>query len=75
MDTIVDKIIENRKSVATAQGATTGFGGIFTLAIDIPAVLSMSLNVLQEIAICYGYNPEDVQERLFIVKVLTILFI
>ena len=70
MDTIVDKIIENRKSVATAQGATTGFGGIFTLAIDIPAVLSMSLNILQEIAICYGYNPEDIQERLFIVKCL-----
>ncbi|MEY8350245.1 EcsC family protein [Bacillus cereus] len=70
MDAIVDKIIENRKSVATAQGATTGFGGIFTLAIDIPAVLSISLNVLQEIAICYGYNPEDMHERLFIVKCL-----
>ncbi|MCI0767960.1 EcsC family protein [Bacillus sp. TL12] len=70
MDSIVDKMIKNRKSVATAQGATTGFGGIFTLAIDIPAILSMSLNVLQEIAICYGYNPEDMQERLFIVKCL-----
>ncbi|WP_410984489.1 EcsC family protein [Bacillus cereus] len=70
MDSIVDKMIKNRKSVATAQGATTGFGGIFTLAIDIPAILSMSLNVLQEISICYGYNPEDMQERLFIVKCL-----
>ncbi|MEH7459262.1 hypothetical protein CON65_07415 [Bacillus pseudomycoides] len=70
MDAIVDKIIKNRKSMAIAQGATTGFGGIFTLAIDIPAILSMSLNILQEIAICYGYNPNDMQERLFIVKCL-----
>lgn len=70
MDRIAGDIVKNRKNIATAQGATTGFGGIFTLAIDIPAVLGMSLNVLQEIALCYGYNPEDEKERLFIVKCL-----
>ncbi|UOY91898.1 EcsC family protein [Ectobacillus sp. JY-23] len=70
MDGIATNIMKNRKNIATAQGATTGLGGIFTLAIDIPALLSMSLNVLQEVAICYGYNPEDEQERLFIVKCL-----
>ncbi|MFX3624964.1 MAG: EcsC family protein [Ectobacillus sp.] len=70
MDQIAKGIIASRKKIATAQGATTGIGGIFTLAIDIPAVLGMSLNVLQEMALCYGYNPEDEKERLFIVKCL-----
>lgn len=70
MDKVADSIIESRKKFATTQGATTGVGGIFTLMIDIPALLGTSLNVLQEMAICYGYNPEDEKERLFIVKCL-----
>lgn len=70
IEPVVDQLIGARKSLATAQGATTSFGGIFTLAIDIPAILSLSLNVLQEIAICYGYDPNDKSERLFIIKCL-----
>jgi len=69
-DTVADSIIQSRKKFATTQGATTGIGGIFTLAIDIPALLGTSLNVLQEMAICYGFNPEDENERLFIIKCL-----
>ncbi len=52
------------------QGASTGFGGIFTLAIDIPLILGMALKTLQEIAIIHGYNPNDKMERIFIVKCL-----
>ena len=70
MDKAADSIISSRKQFATAQGATTGFGGLFTLAIDIPAVLGMSLKVLQEIAVCYGYDPFDEKERVFIIKCL-----
>lgn len=65
---VADSVRESNKTVAFAQGATTGFGGIFTLAVDIPAVLGIALKVLQETAICYGFNPDDPRERLFIVK-------
>jgi hypothetical protein len=70
MDSVAKDLMESRKLVATIQGATTGFGGIFTLAIDIPATLALSLKVLQEMAISYGYNPSDKEERLFIIKCL-----
>ncbi|WP_442602252.1 EcsC family protein [Paenibacillus sp. KN14-4R] len=70
MDAVADDLRKSRTNMAFMQGATTGFGGIFTLAIDIPAVLSISLKVLQEIAICYGYDPNDPAERIFIVKCL-----
>jgi hypothetical protein len=60
----------NHTNFATVQGATTGFGGIFTLAIDIPVVLGTSLKVLQEMAITYGYDPRKKEERIFIVKCL-----
>jgi hypothetical protein len=61
---------EQRKKAATIQGASTGIGGIFTLAIDIPAVLALSLKTLQDIAIIHGYDPKDKKERVFIIKCL-----
>lgn len=70
MDRTADRLADSRKTVATVQGATTGFGGLFTLAVDIPALLGLSLKVLQEIAICYGFDPDDPRERIFIVKCL-----
>ncbi|TQR20337.1 EcsC family protein [Psychrobacillus vulpis] len=70
MDHSVDILTKNRKNIATLQGAGTGIGGIFTLTIDIPLLLGIQLKTLQDIAICYGYDPNDEQERLFIVKCL-----
>ncbi|GKU80851.1 EcsC family protein [Niallia sp. NCCP-28] len=70
MKTAVEQITKSRKKWATLQGASTGVGGIFTLSIDIPVLLSMQLKILQDIAICYGFNPNDKKERIFIVKCL-----
>ena len=70
MDTISRELRDNRSTFAGIQGATTGIGGIFTLALDIPFLLGLSLKTLQEIAICYGYDPNDKNERIFIVKCL-----
>ena len=57
MDAAVEKITTNRRKIATVQGASTGIGGVFTLTIDIPLLLSLQLKTLQDIAICYGYDP------------------
>lgn len=70
MDETSENLSNNRKKLATAQGASTGIGGIFTLAIDIPLLLGLQLKTLQDIAICYGYDPNDQKERLYIVKIL-----
>lgn len=70
MDAVAEQIRNSRTNMATVQGATTGIGGIFTLAIDIPLLIGMSLKVLQEVALCYGYDPREKSERIFIVKCL-----
>lgn len=62
------KLQKSRANMATVQGASTGFGGIFTLAIDIPVILGIALKTLQEIAMIHGYDPNEKQERIFIVK-------
>ncbi|KQL44059.1 hypothetical protein AN963_21755 [Brevibacillus choshinensis] len=70
MNDVASEMRESRATFATVQGATTGIGGIFTLALDIPLLLGTSLKVLQEMALCYGYRPEEKRERLFVVKCL-----
>ncbi|MBY0009203.1 EcsC family protein [Paenibacillus typhae] len=70
MDAAAEKLSGSSRNVATVQGATTGFGGVFTLAVDIPAILGLSLKVIQEIGLCYGYDPTDKTERIFTVKVM-----
>lgn len=70
MDKAADTISSSRANAAAVQGAAIGFGGIVTLAIDIPALLGISLKALQELAICYGYDPNEKSERLFVVKCL-----
>ncbi|GIP29854.1 hypothetical protein J23TS9_49840 [Paenibacillus sp. J23TS9] len=70
MDRTAEELTSRRVKFAAAQGATTGVGGVFTLAADIPMVLGLSLKVLQEMALCYGYDPRSEQERVFIVKCL-----
>ena len=68
MDTIADHFVSSRKKAATVQGASTGLGGLFTLAIDIPFIVGLTLKTLQETAISYGYDPQDPAERIFIVQ-------
>ncbi|WP_410512885.1 EcsC family protein [Paenibacillus sp. BR2-3] len=70
MDSASLQLSRSRRKFATAQGATTGIGGLFTLAADIPATLGLSLKVIQEIGLCYGYDPTDKTERIFTVKVM-----
>jgi len=70
MDTTSDQLAASRAALATMQGATTGIGGIFTLAVDIPLILGLSLKIIQEIAISYGFDPKLKEERVFTIKVL-----
>lgn len=70
MNEVAMELRESRATFAAVQGATTGIGGIFTLALDIPLLLGTSLKILQEIALCYGYRPNEKKERLFVVKCL-----
>ncbi|WNQ10764.1 EcsC family protein [Paenibacillus aurantius] len=70
MDRTAEDLSESRTKIATVQGAATGFGGLFTIAVDIPAMLGLSLKMLQELALCYGFDPKDERERTFMVKCL-----
>lgn len=70
MDAVSKKLMKFYSNFATVQGATTGFGGVWTLSADIPVLLGTTLKAIQEIAVTYGYDPTEEDERAFILKCL-----
>ncbi|WP_312095038.1 EcsC family protein [Niallia sp.] len=68
MEKTAEAFIRNRAKNAQVQGATTGFGGVFTLAVDIPLILGITLKTVQEVAVAYGYDPSKREERIFMIK-------
>ncbi|MFZ5943116.1 MAG: EcsC family protein [Bacillota bacterium] len=74
VDCEVDKIIKNYKKVAAATGAGTGWGGLLGLAVDYPALISLELKMLQEIALAHGYDINLKPERTYLLKVFILAF-
>jgi hypothetical protein len=52
------------------EGAGTGALGIFGLAADIPALFTICLREIQEIALCYGYDVTTPEEKEYMLQVL-----
>lgn len=68
MEKLAKELSEENAKEAKLQGFATGIGGIFTLALDIPMMLGLTLKTLQEVALSFGYDPTKEEERLFIIK-------
>jgi len=59
-------------SYASLEGGTLGAGGLTTLVLDIPALFSLSLRLIQEIAVCYGYDIDTEEEKEYIMQILRV---
>lgn len=68
------QLIEDYKKLATIEGAGTGFGGIIASTIDFPALVSIKLRLMQELANLYGYDLTQIEERVFVLKVIQLQF-
>ena len=66
----------NRESIhfhekaGAIQGAITGLGGDLVAIGDLTAILIQVFYMIQEIAFCYGYDPNDIIEKEIILKTI-----
>jgi len=66
----------NRKHIkfhgraSAVQGAAAGIGGGLVATVDLTAVLVQDFHMLQEIAFCYGYDPNDIIEKEIILRII-----
>jgi hypothetical protein len=55
---------------ATAEGGATGALGLPGLAADIPALFTVVIRLIQQIGVCYGYDPSKPEERDYVIHIL-----
>lgn len=71
-DKLADSVHNWAIGMAGAEGMATGFGGTVTIAADIPAVITLAFRTIHKIAMCYGYEVNNDQEREFVLNILSV---
>ncbi|MDX9753948.1 MAG: EcsC family protein [bacterium] len=70
IDPVADHYIKKGEWLCAAEGAATGVGGAILLAADAVSLLVLQLRTIQQIGLCYGFDVNQPEERLFAVKLL-----
>lgn len=70
----VKQLIDTYKKTASLEGAITGAGGILMGIADFPALLTIKVKMLFDIAATYGYDVRKYKERLFLLTVFQLAF-
>ena len=66
------KHIKFHERASAIQGAVGGLGGIVIATVDLTAVLIQDFHMIQEIAFCYGYDPNNIIEKEIILRIMEI---
>lgn len=70
----VQERINFYKNTAAAEGAVTGAGGILLSLADFPLWLSLKMKMLTDIATLYGYDVNDLNERIYLLHIFQLAF-
>jgi hypothetical protein len=66
------KHIKFHEKASAIQGAVGGLGGIVVATVDLTTLLIQDFHMIQEIALCYGYDPNDIIEKEIILRIIEI---
>lgn len=70
LDQVVKSYITENKIISLIEGGGTGLGGFTLILVDIPALFVIHLRLISQIALCYGYDINEIEERGFVLKIL-----
>jgi hypothetical protein len=70
LDTCNRKQIRFHGRLAAVQGAVLGLGGALAAVADLTAVLVLDFHLIQEVAFCYGFDPNEAVEKEIILRVI-----
>jgi len=71
LDKIARKVVLENKVVGLVEGFAFGLGNITAAIADIPIFFTLTFRVMQQIASIYGYDPEDLKEKLYMIKLMS----
>jgi hypothetical protein len=65
LDEVSSSSMAGGKILAGLEGAGTGAGGLILIAADVPAVMTLNLRFIAQIAHTYGFETSSQEERAF----------
>lgn len=71
---LVKEKITKYRSTAAAEGAGTGFGGLWWGLADFPLLLGIKMKFLYDVAGIYGFDIHDFRERLYLLYIFQVAF-
>jgi hypothetical protein len=66
--------ISDYRNVAAIEGGATGWGGFWLSMADFPALITIKIRLLFDLARIYGHDAEAFAERLYILDLFQIAF-
>jgi hypothetical protein len=63
-DTLSQSVERWALGLAAGEGALTGAVGAWGLVVDIPAAVTLAYRTIYKTGLCYGYHPEQVDQRI-----------
>ena len=66
------KHIKFHGRASAAQGAVAGIAGPLAAPADLTAVLFQAFHLIQEIAFCYGYDPNGMVEKHILLRIMEV---
>jgi hypothetical protein len=67
-------LIDDYRRIAAVEGGVSGAGGFWLSLADFPALITIKLRLLFDIARVYGHDAETFAERLFILNLFQLAF-
>lgn len=71
---MIGERLEFYRNTAAVEGGVTGMGGIISGLADFPLLLGIKLKFLYDIAAIYGYDLNDLRERIYLLHIFQLAF-
>ena len=72
LDKMANEVHNWAITTATIEGGATCFFGFSGLIIDLPVILTMAMRIIHKIGLCYGFESETEDDRLFILGIMQV---
>lgn len=70
-DKLANEVHNWALGIAAVEGGATGATGLIGLAVDIPALITMSLRVIHKIGVCYGFECKSEEDKKLVLAILS----
>lgn len=70
-DKLANEVHNWANATAAIEGAATGAIGLAGMAVDVPALITMSLRVIHKIGLCYGYECKSESDKQLVYGIMS----